>query len=946
MTKINSRGQVFVLVLVVLGLVVVNALVIIAGTLNLSQGTKYSSDQLKALNLAEAGIDKAIAALNSSGGTYTGEGQTTQGVVFGSGAYDVTVSSEGLNSLVITATGYIPNKIKPKVTRNIQVKTSKGAGQSFFYALQVGEGGLVMGNNSIITGVGGQSGSVYSNGNITMDSGSKITGEVAVAGGVAPTPDQTNLCAEQIFQTTTPLPQPLAEHASVSYNGYIYVIGGRNSSGMKNTVYFAPINANGTIGGWATTSPLPQVRYGHTATRVNGYIYVTGGRDSSPQPWNTVYHAQINANGTLGSWNTTSITIPGAKSHHSAVAHASRVRYSGGADFNGNTSNRVFYGHANPSTGLITAWGGLTAGDLPDPLQNHDSVVINNYVYVIGGRNATTAQNIVRYSLVAPTGANYPWVTNSATNLPEARLEHAATTIGNQIFVLGGYSDLGFTNIKSNVYTSTAAADGSLTPFTSPSYSLPQARGFHSAVSYNNYIYAIGGYSSGQTNPADTVYYFGVGNDCQVYNFGKDVGGEERIDVAQSFRPQTSGSLRKVSLKLAKIGNPQDITVKILGDSSGLPNKDQVLSSATLKSFLVTSVPQFIDVALDPPPTLTVGNKYWIVIDASSDANNYWNWSALSGDLYASGEAKYSPDWLASSPVWNNASFPDFAFKTFMGGTITKIEGISAANKGVIGDVSLSGVGNAYANTITNVNIVEGDAYFQTENNILVRGSSCISNPYCHPGSSDPASQIFPISSGRISDWKSIAAGNGAYTSPTTCPSVSGGNTAITLESGKYTGSLDLGTINNCTIFAKTPIWITGNLDLKNGNTLKIDSSIGNQSGYFIVDGTVNLGTGNTLSGNGNPNSYLVLISDYDSSSNAIAAINTGNGLIATKTILYTNLGLIQINNNSNTTAVYGWKINLGQNVQIAYEEGLQNVFLVTAPGGTYSVIKGTYQQP
>ena len=50
-------------------------------------------------------------------------------------------------------------------------------------------------------------------------------------------------------------------HAAVAYNGYIYDFGGEYNEGagdvISDRVYYAPIGSDGTIGSWATTTPLP-----------------------------------------------------------------------------------------------------------------------------------------------------------------------------------------------------------------------------------------------------------------------------------------------------------------------------------------------------------------------------------------------------------------------------------------------------------------------------------------------------------------------------------------------------------------------------------------------------------------------------------------------------------------------------------------------------------------
>ncbi len=140
---------------------------------------------IQATNLAEAGLDKAVASLNSSGGVYNGEGET----IAGPGSYEVTITSKDAATNIIQSTGYIPNKTNPTSKRTVQIQVSKGQGVAFTYGLQVGDGGLAMSDNVTVNG------STYANGNISLGNNSKITGDAYVAGGSQPTADQQSDCS-------------------------------------------------------------------------------------------------------------------------------------------------------------------------------------------------------------------------------------------------------------------------------------------------------------------------------------------------------------------------------------------------------------------------------------------------------------------------------------------------------------------------------------------------------------------------------------------------------------------------------------------------------------------------------------------------------------------------------------------------------------------------------
>lgn len=412
---------------------------------------------------------------------------------------------------------------------------------------------------------------------------------------------------------------------------------------------------------------------------------------------------------------------------------------------------------------------------------------------------------------------------------------------------------------------------------------------------------------------------------CQDFIFGKSVGGNSQLDIAQSFQPTTTEVINKVALKLKKFVNPSNITVRILADNDGSPNKNQVLTSGTLNASAVTSTYGFIDVAFLASPTLTQDTTYWIVVDTSNNPNDYWAWSTDTLQSYTRGAAKWSANWQAGNPTWNSIS-GDLGFKVYMGGVNTYLRG---ANEVVIG-------GDAHANTLQDLEISK-DAYYQT--------SSAITAANYYPNSADPPPIALPISKANIDEWKDQADGNNqpddkVFTGDiTNCPS--------TLVSGKYVGNITLP--DHCNVTILTPIWITGNFTMNQQSKIRLDSSYGAASGNFIVDGQVSIDQQNHLQGscgldtciNG---SYLILISEFNSKDdpqerNAIHIIQQGN-----TGVLYSNLGTIRVDQQNDFGEITAWKVSLGQQMILTYDQGLAGAFFSSGPSGSFSVIKGSYQ--
>lgn len=610
MTKLNQKGQLLIPVVVAVAVVLFTVLFIIGGSQVYYQNSQYSYQAESASALAEAGADKAIASINKTAGSYSGEAET----ILGSGSFSVTVTSPDANTRIVESTGYVPSKAAPKSSRKIAITLSKGAGASFNYGVQVGEGGLEMGNSNAITGSGGALGSMYSNGNIVAGNSNTITGDVWVAGGVQPVADQQTDC----------------------------------------------------------------------------------------------------------------------------------------------------------------------------------------------------------------TGIN-----------------------------------------------------------------------------------------------------------CADFLFGRNISGEDRLDVAQSFIPATTAVLNKVSFKLKKIGNPSNVTVRIMRDSSGKPDKNNVLTSGTLSSSLVTTSYGFVDVTFSSSITLNSGVTYWMMVDTSSNSSNYWGWQADLAQSYSGGVAKWSPNWNAGSPVWNNPSpQADLSFKVWMGGSITSINGGNSFNIG----------GSAHANTIISATIA-GNAYYASAgsvSSVTAGGQNCVTNPNppkCNPNSTDPPPQAMPISDGNIAEWKTQAQNAGIISAPDCNPATPWGP-------GKVNGNI---TINNsCTETIKTPIWITGDFSLNNSNIFTLDASYGSSSGMIIVDGISSMNNSNHLNGTGVGSSVVMLLSNYDSRSNSINAVNVNNA--GNTGVMYAPYGIVEVNNSNNFKELTAWKIKLNNSVTVTYDSGLAALFFSSGPSGSFNIVKGTYQ--
>ena len=137
---------------------------------------------------AEAGIDDAIYRL------LRGKNLSSSYAVSLNGATaDINVTNVSNNTRRIISSGDASG-----ANRALSAEIVTGTDNvNFFYGVQVGDGGLLMGNNAVVNG------NIYSNGNIEGDNGAVVTGDVVVAGGISGNPSVEATTTDSNFSFAT-----------------------------------------------------------------------------------------------------------------------------------------------------------------------------------------------------------------------------------------------------------------------------------------------------------------------------------------------------------------------------------------------------------------------------------------------------------------------------------------------------------------------------------------------------------------------------------------------------------------------------------------------------------------------------------------------------------------------------------------------------------------------
>ncbi len=309
------------------------------------------------------------------------------------------------------------------------------------------------------------------------------------------------------FTTTSPLlPEGFFGHTAVSVKGYLYRVAGLGSaSGVQiaNTVYFAPIRLDGSLGAWTQTASLPDSIFFHSATVHGARIYVIGGfrynfQANALEISNRVFYATVNPEGTLGSWTQTA-SLPVASFFNSAGSWNGALYVTGGWTGEALT-NAVYFASVN-TDGSLAGW--LPTTPLPQAIYTHAMVQHQGTLYVIGGAvNAgTTLQNLVYYAPINADKTVGTW--NTTTALPQTLSNHSAAVAGNKIFVTGGFNGR---DVVDKVYSTEIKSDRTLGPWTTE-INLPYPPiVFHSVTVGNGTFYVTGG--TNEIAPRNAIYYW------------------------------------------------------------------------------------------------------------------------------------------------------------------------------------------------------------------------------------------------------------------------------------------------------------------------------------------------------------------------------------------------------------------------------------------------------
>lgn len=235
----------------------------------------------------------------------------------------------------------------------------------------------------------------------------------------------------------TPLPSARAYHATVAATAYtaaldttttlayLYAIGGVDGAGKTvSTVLYAKVALDGSVGVWQSGTPLPQPIHSASAVMFRGFIYLAGGADSLNKATATAYRAAVSADGSLGPWQAVA-ALPNRSAHLSLLNFGPYIYAVGGdsgvvapvaAASTGTELGAASLARINLRDGSLPAtWTPLTA--MNKARSKHSTLAAGGYLFTTSGVYSGAAGSSENtYSPINSDGTVGSWLGATGSN--------------------------------------------------------------------------------------------------------------------------------------------------------------------------------------------------------------------------------------------------------------------------------------------------------------------------------------------------------------------------------------------------------------------------------------------------------------------------------------------------------------------------------------------------
>lgn len=250
---------------------------------------------------------------------------------------------------------------------------------------------------------------------------------------------------------------------------------------------------------WQSVGQLPTPLESHQMMVLGDFAYVIGGWNETKGIHAEVFFTPVTPEGTFDTWQQTTAPLPLKLQHHTAIIHGDAFYVFGGD--NGfwdasEVSNRILRAVPN-AQGDITAWADV--GELPEPLTIHGMTSLGDQIYILGGSSTfrpddTTVIDRVWTATIADDGTVGDFQQLPPFPTPIGWV--TATAVDNRIFAVAGTKQFRPSQLLDQVWVADILPDHTLSPFV-PVGTIA-ARQRHATVAVDGSLVAIAGGAANQ----------------------------------------------------------------------------------------------------------------------------------------------------------------------------------------------------------------------------------------------------------------------------------------------------------------------------------------------------------------------------------------------------------------------------------------------------------------
>lgn len=293
------------------------------------------------------------------------------------------------------------------------------------------------------------------------------------------------------------LPTPRHRHGLVALGDRLYALGGATTGGLLAGIEYTSLNGSAQIAGSMGNSAfLAAGRYYGAPVVIGRRVYMIGGENAP----GSVEVAMVQADGTLGDFSATGISLSTPRKGHTVAVAGNYVYLIGGMD------NSTYLSSVERATiqtdGTLSNFAPYNSLNIERTY--HCSAIIGNYLYVFGGwRSPDPRPQEVERAPLGPDGTLGAFV-NLGNQMVGSRSNAALVVTHGRVHLLGGDATPATTE------RATINADGTITAFTTGS-SLVQGRDGLAAVAIGERVYVIGGRNGANTAAIESAAIDSVG---------------------------------------------------------------------------------------------------------------------------------------------------------------------------------------------------------------------------------------------------------------------------------------------------------------------------------------------------------------------------------------------------------------------------------------------------